>query len=128
MTTKLSHIIGLNKSINTATNNGNSQKRRRHDGGGSSSGNNGGGGSGGVTEKQPLWKTNPYKEKIEGKFYPEKLYNRFSPEQKAQHYELGGEKGKAGLKNRSVQPATSSNSDTESAGESGGKNARKRQK
>ena len=134
MTAKLSHIIGLNRSINTATNNnGNknnrrissastngSRKRKSQDGGGGSGGNGG--------EKQPLWKTNPYKEKIEGKFYPEKLYNRFSPEQKAQYYELGGAKGKTVLKNRSVQAAATSNSDREGAGESFGQNARKKKK
>ena len=144
MTEKLSHILGLNESTNIATNNRrnhncrvlstNTGKRKRQDqGGGSGSGdsnNNGGGGGGGgnASNKQPLWKTNPYREKIEGKFYPEKVYLRFSPEQRIQHYELGGSKGKAGPKNRSVPAATSSNSDTEGAGEGFGKNARKTKK
>ena len=149
MTAKLSRIIGLNRSINTVTNN-NGNRNNRHvssastNGGGKrklqdGGGGGGGGSGGGWSEKQPLWKTKPYKEKIEGKFYQEKLYNRFrpeqklysrfSPKQKAQHYELEGGKGKAGLKNRSVQAAaTSSNSDSEGAGESFGKNARKKKK
>ena len=56
-------------------------------------------------------------------------FNRFSPEQRIQHYELEGAKGKAGVKNGSVQAATSSNSDTEGDGESFGQNARnKKQK
>ena len=137
MTAKLSHIIGLNKSINTATNNkGNNNnrrvsstntngKRKRQDqGGGSGDGNGSSGGGGNASDKQPLWKTNPYKEKIESKFYPEKIYLGFSPEQRIKHYDLGGAKGQAGLMNRSVQAAASSKSDTGGAGENFRQNAR----
>ena len=105
-----------NRRVSSTNTNG---KRRRQDiNGGSGEGNGGGGGN--ATDKQPLWKTNPYKEKIEGKFYPEKIYLWFSPEQRIKHYELGGAKGQAGLKNRSIQAAASSKPETEGAGESFG--------
>ena len=140
MTEKLSHILGLNESINIATNNRRinncrvlsththtGKRKRQNQRGGSGDGNNNGGG-GNASDKQPLWKTNPYREKIEGKFYPQKVYLRFSPEQRILHYELGGSKGTAGPKNRSVPAATSPNSDTDGAGEGFGRNARKKTK
>ena len=91
MTAKFSHIIGLNRSTNTVINHNEnrsnrrvssastdgSRKRKSQDSGSGDSNGRGGGGG-----KHPLWKTNPYKENIEEKLYLEKLYNRFSPEQK----------------------------------------------